>query len=160
MRLFAVLLGMMAVVLPVMAADDRQLQIEMQRYDQIMGRIQEQNNRLIGDIRALQRENEGLKKQLTAVQSKAESVSDRMQQVENVNVRNIEAAQTQINKRINAAENNQYDWGGKTRDCADLGVKHQQIKVVSKPDGGRTVRFLCFDGKALHLGTEIYDPQG
>lgn len=142
------------------SVSDRQMQVELQRNDQVMGRINDQNERLAGQVRSLERDNMMLKKALEAQNGRVEQLSDRLQQVENVNVRNVEAAQKQINQRINAQENNLYDWGGKTRDCPDIGVKHQQIKVVTKPDGGRTVRFLCFDGKAVHLGTEVHDPAG
>jgi predicted RNase H-like nuclease (RuvC/YqgF family) len=142
------------------SVSERQLQVELQRNDQVMGRLGEQNERLLGQVRSLERDNLMLKKALEAQNARVEQLSDRLQQVENVNVRNVEAAQKQINQRINAQENNLYDWGGKTRDCPDIGVKHQQIKVVTKPDGGRTVRFLCFDGKAVHLGTEVHDPAG
>lgn len=142
------------------SASDRQMQVELQRNDQVMGRLQEQNERLLGQVRAMERDNAALKKALESQNARVESLADRLQQIENVNVRNVEAAQRQINQRINASENNQYDWGGKTRDCPDIGVKHQQIKVVTKPDGAKTVRFLCFDGKAVHLGTEVHDPAG
>lgn len=139
---------------------DRQMQLELQRNDQVMGRISDQNERLLGQIRALERDNTALKKALETQHAKVEALSDRLQQVENVNVRNVEAAQRQLNQALNATQQNLYDWGGKTRNCPDIGVKHQQIKVVTKPDGGRTVRFLCFDGKAVHLGTEVHDPAG
>lgn len=142
------------------AVDDRQMQVELQRNDQVMGRLNEQNERLLGQVRTLERDNLMLKKELESQNARIEMMNDRVQKMENVNVRNVEAAQRQLNQAINAQQGNLYDWGGKTRDCPDIGVKHQQIKVVTKPDGGRTVRFLCFDGKAVHLGTEVHDPAG
>lgn len=142
------------------SASDRQMQVELQRADQVMGRVSEQNERLLGQVRSLERDNAGLKKALESQSARLESMNDRLQKMENVNVRNVEAAQRQLNQALNASQQNLYDWGGKTRDCPDIGVKHQQIKVVTKPDGGRTVRFLCFDGKAVHLGTEVHDPAG
>lgn len=142
------------------SASDRQMQVELQRADQVMGRVSEQNERLLGQVRSLERDNAALKKALESQSARLESMNDRLQKMENVNVRNVEAAQRQLNQALNASQQNLYDWGGKTRDCPDIGVKHQQIKVVTKPDGGRTVRFLCFDGKAVHLGTEVHDPAG
>lgn len=142
------------------ALDDRQMQLELQRYDQILGRLQAGNEQLMGQVRELQRENMALKKGLEAMSAKTEATADRMQKVENVNVRNVEAAQKQLNEALATQANNQYDWGGKTRDCPDIGVTHQQIKVQTKPDGSKTVRFLCFDGKPLHLGTEVHDVTG
>lgn len=142
------------------SAQDRQMQVELQRADQVMGRVSEQNERLLGQVRTLERDNAALKKALEAQNARVESLNDRLQKMENVSVRNVEAAQRQLNQALNASQQNLYDWGGKTRDCPDIGVKHQQIKVVTKPDGGRTVRFLCFDGKAVHLGTEVHDPAG
>ncbi|MCP5404721.1 MAG: hypothetical protein H6922_00635 [Pseudomonadaceae bacterium] len=142
------------------ALEDRAMQLELQRYDQIMGKLQSQNEQLMSQVRELQRENLALKKGLEAVAAKSEATADRMQQVENVNVRNVEAAQRQLNEALSAQANNRYDWGGQTRDCPEIGVKHQQIKVQTKPDGSKTVRFLCFDGKAVHLGTEVHDVTG
>lgn len=142
------------------ALDDRGVQLELQRYDQILGKLQSQNEQLMSQVRELQRENLALKKGVEAVMAKSEMTADRMQKVENVNVRNVEAAQKQLNEALAASNNNRYDWGGKTRDCPEIGVKHQQIKVQTKPDGSKTVRFLCFDGKPLHLGTEVHDVSG
>lgn len=160
MRLFAVIAAAALLASSAHALEDKQMSLELSRYDQVMGKMQEQNERLMGEVRQLERDNDGLKKSLQASQAKTDALADRMQQLENVNIRNVEAAQKQINQRMNASDNNLYDWGGKTRDCTELGVKHQQIKVVTKPDGSKTVRFLCFDGKAVHLGTELHDPQG
>lgn len=142
------------------ALDDKAFSIELQRYDQIIGKLQSQNDRLLGDVRDLQRQNLLLKKALETVQGKADAVADQMARVENVNVRNVEAAQKQLTMMMSTAENNKYDWGGKARDCTDLSVKHQQIKLVTDPNGTKTVKFLCFDGKALHLGTEVHDVAG
>ena len=151
--LFALLL------LPLLAnaADDRTLQLELQRYDLLMGKLQDQNTQLMSQVRELQRQNYDLAKQVQKIQAQTQTTYDRMQKVENVNVRNVEAAQKQLNEALSIANGNLFDWGGKSRDCADLGVKHQQLKMVAKPDGSRTVKFLCFDGKALHLGTEMHD---
>ncbi|MFZ2587187.1 MAG: hypothetical protein WAZ18_03565 [Alphaproteobacteria bacterium] len=153
----SVLLPATCLLLPAAyALDDRSIQVELQRYDLLMGKIQDQNTQLMSQVRELQRQNYDLVKRLDKMQAQTQSTYDQMQKVENVNVRNVESAQKQLNEALNRMDNNTYDWGGKTRDCADLGVKHQQIKVATKPDGSRTVRFLCFDGKAIHLGTEVY----
>lgn len=142
-------------LLPAYAADS--MQLELQRYDLLVGKLQDQNTQLMSQVRELQRQNYDIAKKLQAIQAQSQSTYDRMQKVENVNVRNVEAAQKQLNEALSAQQANLFDWGGKTRDCPDLGVKHQQIKVATKPDGSRTVTFLCFDGKALHLGTQVHD---
>jgi hypothetical protein len=158
MRLFAAALLAALFALPAHALEDKDLSLEMSRYDQVIGKLQDQNEQLMSQVRQLQRDNASFGKGLQAAQGKVDMLSDQLQQMQNVNVRNIEAAQKQLNQKMNATDNNALDWGSKTRDCTDLGVKHQQIKTVTKPDGSKTVRFLCFDGKALHLGTELHDP--
>lgn len=158
MRLLAAVATLALLAASAHALEDKSMSLELSRYDQVMGKLQENNDRLLGQVRQLERDNASLGKALQATQSKVDVLSDQLQQMQNVNVRNIEAAQKQLNQKMNATDNNALDWGSKTRDCTDLGVKHQQIKVVTKPDGAKTIRFLCFDGKAVHLGTELHDP--
>lgn len=139
------------------SAQDKDSVLQMQRYDQMVSRLQNQNEQLQQDIRTLQREVAGMKRTVEQAASKSDGVDDRLQTIENVKLNNLAAGQQQLLDKMRDPEV-KMDWGSGTRDCPELGNKHQQIKTVAKPDGSRTVRFLCFDGRALHLGTEVHAP--
>lgn len=137
------------------AADaEREASLQMSRYDQMIGRLTDSIERLQSDVRTLQRENAALVKKADAAEARANTVADQMQTLRNVEFGNIQAQQKQFNERL-IGQSDRYDWGSAQRDCAELGVKHQQIKTQSSPDGLRAVQFLCYDGKLLHLGTEM-----
>jgi uncharacterized phage infection (PIP) family protein YhgE len=148
-------LSALLVFVPAAYALDKETTLQLQRYDQLVGRLQNQNEGLMQDIRTLQREMAGMKSMVEAAASKAERATDSLQTLENVKINNLAAGQSQIMNKLKDPEV-KMDWGSSTRDCPELGNKHQQIKTVAKPDGSRTVRFLCFDGRALHLGTEVH----
>jgi gas vesicle protein len=118
----------------------RDLSLQFSRYDGIIGRLEAQNERLLQDIRALQREQARVTKVVDGQQQEIQGGIDQLQEFKNTEIENIK----------------QSFWGSGTRDCKELGVKHQQIKVTVKPDGSESVRFLCFDGKPLMLGAERY----
>ncbi|HEX2858964.1 MAG TPA: hypothetical protein VHP58_02025 [Alphaproteobacteria bacterium] len=125
-------------------------------YEQMVGKLQQQITQLQSDMRELQRQNQQMSKLVQDANIKSGSVSDRVQEMQNVNLVNVTAAQKQLSQQN--SEILKKLWGESKRDCPDLDAKHQQIKVLTRPDGGRSVRFLCFDGKAVHLGTEVHDP--
>lgn len=159
MRLLLVTGLMVAVTAGAVAQDNarqvREQSLQSSRYELLLGKIQDQNEQLMQQVRALQKANDALAKDVQASNAKAQNVSDEMQRLKNTQLQNITAAQKQLADKVSVA----YDkmpWGEGQRDCTDLGVKHQQLKVSVKPDGTRSVRFLCFDGKALHLGSELY----
>jgi uncharacterized protein YoxC len=143
----------------VMAQDNarsvREQSLQASRYELLLGKLQSQNEDLMGQVRSLQKANDALAKDVQAASAKAQNVSDEMQKLKNTQLQNISAAQKQLNDKVNNVSG-KMPWGDSQRDCAEIGVKHQQIKVSMKPDGSRSVRFLCFDGKALLLGSEIY----
>jgi hypothetical protein len=122
------------------AISQRDLSLQLSRYDGIIGRLEAQNERLMQDIRALQREQGRVTKLVDGQQAEIQGGIDNLQEFKNTEIENIK----------------QSFWGSGTRDCKELGVKHQQIKVTMKPDGMESVRFLCFDGKPLLLGAEKY----
>jgi hypothetical protein len=122
------------------AISQRDLSLQLSRYDSIIGRLEAQNERLMQDIRALQREQGRVTKLVDGQQAEIQGGIDNLQEFKNTEIENIK----------------QSFWGSGTRDCKELGVKHQQIKVTMKPDGMESVRFLCFDGKPLLLGAEKY----
>lgn len=147
--------GLATVTLPVRAEVDMNLQLS--RYDQMIDRLNKQNEQLMGEVRQLQRDNLMLKKTVDEAQSRAQNISDDMQKLQNMTVGNLQTGQKQLAERVSQLNQKTTAWGDGTRDCADLKVKHQQIKVMTSPDGNRSVKFLCYDGKVLHLGTEVHD---
>ena len=157
--------GMLVVALMVLAtgsalAQDnakavREASLQASRYELLLGKLQDQNEQLQTQVRALQRANEMLAKDVQAGSAKSQQVADEMQRLKNTQLQNMNAAQKQLADKVNSVSD-KTPWGDAQRDCAEIGVKHQQIKVSMKPDGTRSVRFLCFDGKALLLGSEVY----
>ena len=134
----------------------REQNLQMSRYEQLIGKLMDQNEKLQSDIRIMQRQQEALLKDVESANANSRNAMDEMQRLKNTNLQNVQAAQRQMAESMALVKNKL--WGDGTRDCADLSVKHQQIKVMMKPDGSKSVRFLCFDGKALLLGSELYMP--
>jgi hypothetical protein len=157
MKTLVLALGLLVLNLPTFAQSAKETTLQFQRTDQLIGRLEEQNKQFLQDIRTLQRENARLTQLIESAAIKADRTADQLQQLENVKLNNLAAGQQQIMGKL-TDDNVRMDWGSGTRDCPELGNKHQQIKTVTKPDGTRTVRFLCFDGRALHLGTEVHSP--
>lgn len=153
-----ILLGLF--VLPAVAQDagrtERDASLQMSRYEQAIGKLQQQNEQLQSDIRSLQRTNAELQKSMETANNRVQSVADEVQRFQNTDVLNIQNSQKQLSGRIEALDAKGPVWGDGQRDCSEIGVKHQQIKVAVKPDGSRGVRYLCFDGKVLLLGSEVY----
>ena len=118
----------------------RELNQALSRYDAAIARMETQNERLMGELRSLQREQERATKLVDSQQSQIQGGIDGLQEFRNTVIENIKSS----------------FWGSGKRDCKDLGVKHQQIKVTLSPDNTESVRFLCFDGKPLLLGAEKY----
>lgn len=106
----------------------RDMSLQMSRYEQMIGKMDQRLEAMQSALRDMQRKNDELEKDL-------------------------QTAKAKMNEEKEEAPT---PWGEGQRDCTALGVKHQQLKVTVKPDGTRGVRFLCFDGKALHLGSESY----
>ncbi len=112
----------------------------LSRYDAVIARMEAQNERLMSELRALQRDQDRVTKLVESQQGKIQEGIDGLQEFRNTELENIR----------------QSFWGSGTRDCKDLGVRHQQIKVTLNPEGTESVRFLCYDGKPLLLGAEKY----
>ena len=146
MKTHFLLTGFLAlmVAVPTFAQDTnraaREASLNMSRYDAVIAKLESQNDRLMQDIRTLQRQQDRLAKAAEDAQRQFKEAQDMLTDFRNTEFPNLKASQ----------------WGEGTRDCAGLGVKHQQIKVTMKPDGMESVRFLCFDGKPLLLGSERY----
>lgn len=116
-------------------------------------RVVQMNEQLLKDIRDLQRNVDHLYKMNEEKDKKIADLLDQVLKIENVEVSNLKAGQKGLYDQVPA-----FTWGQTTRNCESIGSKHQQIEMVKSEDGSRTLRFLCFDGKAIHLGTEINTP--
>ena len=153
--LAATALALFLLATPAQAADpERELSLQMSRYDQMIGRLTDTVERLQSEVRTLQRENATLAKQVKEAENRAMLVSDQMQTLKNVEFGNLQAQQKDFNQRL-IGQSDKYDWGSAQRNCDEIGVKHQQIKTQVSPDGLRAVQFLCYDGRLLHLGTQM-----
>lgn len=149
LSLFGVLLTLPAVSV---ALTDREINLQFSRSDQLIGRVQEENDRLKGQIRQLERDNAALKKSFADVEAQLIKINDDILRFQNVDLSNLKAGQKRLYDSIPVL-----NWGTETRACKDLG-EHQQIKVSQSPDGSHTLRYLCYDGRPLHLGTEVHTP--
>lgn len=161
MRLFGlILLGFMMLGQGVVAQSmSKETSLNLSRYDQMLDRVMKQNEQLMADMRALERTMGVVKGDMQKATDKVFRVSDDQQELSNTVLQDQGMGLKQLNGRMAKVESMLAEvWGSGQRDCAILGVKHQQVKVTSRPDGSRTVRLLCYDGKPLHLGTEVYDP--
>lgn len=116
-------------------------------------RVVQMNEQLLKDIRDLQRNVDHLYKMNEEKDKKIADLLDQTLKIENVELSNIKAGQKGLYDQVPS-----FTWGQSTKDCDSIGSKHQQIEMVKSEDGSRTLRFLCFDGKAIHLGTEINTP--
>ena len=142
---------------------DRKVEIEIRRLDQRLSRLSDENERLMKDVRALQRENADLLKKNTLLEKKANEAFDDVTRMKNTDMANLVAADKQIIERLDRIQGHvdketaTWNWGSQTRDCKEIGT-HQQIQSVRSADSRFTLRYLCFDGRAIHLGTELNQP--
>lgn len=145
------LLGVAAVAQAEDAITTRELNQMLSRYDATLARMETQNEKLMSELRSLQREQMRVSKLVEVQQLK---VDDNADIVQNLKTTELDTFRTAVKDDMQTLRQN--FWGESQRDCAQLGVKHQQIKVTTSPDGTESVRFLCFDGKPLLLGAEKY----
>ncbi|MFZ2620615.1 MAG: hypothetical protein WAX89_07065 [Alphaproteobacteria bacterium] len=128
---------------------DRETEQYLQRYDQLIQRVQQENDRLLKQIDENRRVIGDMALEQDALKKQVEMLSDSLQTTQNLEVNNLKASQQKIFNDIALL-----NWGTEKRDCPGIG-HHQQIGVAKSPDGAKTLRYLCFDGRALHLGTEL-----
>lgn len=167
MRLLVALL-----LLPLVAGAqgaDRATEIELQRIDQRMVTIVEENDFLKRQMRILEKDNAEMKAQMEKLLKQTTGLNDDMIRVLNVDIPNFHASQIQFEDKLKNDYNADYDafresinkredefnWGHLERACPEVGAKHQEVKWVSKDEGKTTLQFLCFDGKVLHMGTQL-----
>ncbi len=129
----------------------REVQTEFVRVDQRVDRLQEEKTLLLQQLRALEKDNQQLHQLVDDLIKKHTQLTDNVIRLENTDITNLRAAQKRLYDDIPV-----YNWGTETRDCLGIG-QHQQINTVRSEDGNYSLRYLCFDGKAIHLGTESHN---
>lgn len=142
----------MALVFSAQAQDRPDLMVQFKRYDQLIYEMQQENERLMRDMRTMQRNNDELTKQVTDLQGRVNKFADDLLKVENIEIRNLQAGQQKLFDQLPVL-----NWGTEKRNCEGIGL-HQQIKNVQSEDKTLTLRYLCYDGRTLHLGTEVHAP--
>lgn len=168
MRLLLLSLVMCSALTPLAHAQsmdsiERKMELEVQRLDQRLSRLNEQNEQHLRNIRELQRDNEELKRQVEFMSKKAGMAVDDVTKMRNTDVANLVATDKQLAEKIDIINKHIekqtpiWDWGSRSRDCENVG-KHLQIQSVRGGDGAHTLRYLCYDGRPLHLGTEVNLP--
>lgn len=142
---------------------DEETMTEIRRLDQRIGGYADNIQQLMRDVRSLERRNDKLQEELEEAQEAAKLATDTMQRMQNTDIANLIATDKQLAQRVNAISehiDNQtgtWNWGSKSRGCEDVG-EHQQIQTVRSADGQFSLRYLCYDGRAIHLGTEVNLP--
>tara|TARA_Y100000782_G_scaffold41136_1_gene45925 strand:- start:363500 stop:364009 length:510 start_codon:yes stop_codon:yes gene_type:complete len=142
---------------------DSETMTEIRRLDQNMSDLNRKMESIMRDIRELQRGIDKIGKESSLASKNAEETSDALTRTQNTDIANLVAVDKQIAQRLNALAKHMeeqtptWNWGSETRSCDDVG-KHQQIQSVRSADGQFTLRYLCFDGRPLHLGTEVNLP--
>lgn len=130
---------------------DKETQLELRRLEQRVGRVMDTNKQLVQDLRQLEKFSQNMLSAQEILEDKLNQITDTIVKIQNVDIANLRAGQKGIYDQLPL-----FTWGEDTEECTDIGSKHQQINSVKSDDGMRTLRFLCFDGKAIHLATEYH----
>ena len=140
-------------------AIDREVQTEISRLDAGLGRNQKQMTDIMSQLRTLERKLDALGKKVDEMDASVSQATDDVMRIQNTSIANLAATDKQFAARLDgfAKQDEAWNWGTQTRDCEGLG-KHQQIQNVQSADRKYTLRYLCFDGRAVHLGTEVNLP--
>lgn len=136
----------------------KQNEIEFQRLTQDIARLKQENEQHAIYVRKLEQANDELTKQVTETNKRVDDLIDLWVNFENVSLPNLVSADKTLANRINETNNHIteqtpiWNWGEMSRDCKEIGT-HQQVKTVLSKDGMSSTRYLCFDGKVIHLNT-------
>ena len=148
---------------PAVFALDAETLTEVRRIDQRISGFSDNIQQILQDVRTLQRKMEKIERIQTENAEKIKEFSDTIIRMQNTDIANLIAVDKQLAQRLNSTTNHiekettTWNWGSEARGCEDVG-KHQQIQSVRSADGKFSLRYLCFDGKAIHLGTEVNLP--
>jgi len=141
----------------------KQNELEFKRIDQELKQLKDQNLQLSKYIRELEVKNEKINKKMGLSEKRVEDLLDLWVNFENVSLPNLSAADKTLAEKIKKTddkitkETSSWNWGELSRDCPTLG-KHQQVKTVITKDKTASIKYLCFDGKVIHLKTESNIP--
>lgn len=149
-KLGCMLVACAVMVSPFTFAIDRDTEIEMRRFEQLLGREQETNRQLLQDVRQLQRQMDSLIKMVEAVETKKDELSDLVVNMQNVDIANLKSGQQNLYDNIDVL-----NWGDKDRPCPEIKAVHQQITTLIRDDKQVTTKSLCYDGKVLHLESAL-----
>lgn len=154
MKQVLIILTLLAAWVPLQApaALDEDVELHIKRLDSLIGRLQQENDRLLKDFHQIKRENRAIKAENKKVMEALNRVEDDLLRLNNTDLANLKANQQKIFDTLPTL-----DWGTQKRDCKNLGA-HQQIKNVRSADKNYTLRYLCYDGQTIHLGTEVHQP--
>ena len=153
MRLFLSTVAASLMVVAPSFAIEPAVELEVMGLQQRFARVMELNEQLMVDLRDLQRKVDHLYKINEDQDQKYNDLVDTLLKLENISIANLNSGQKGLYEQIP-----NFTWGQGAEDCPKIGSKHQQINMVKSEDGTRSMRFLCFDGKAIHLGTEVNSP--
>lgn len=136
----------------------KQNEVEFKRIYQESAQLKKNLEKQASYIRQLEKQNNELAKQVAASSKRIDDLIDLWVNFENVSLPNLVSSDKALAERIN--ETNNYikeqtpvwNWGEQSRECPDVG-KSQQVRTVQSNDGMASTRYLCFDGKVLHLNT-------
>ncbi|MCP4354917.1 MAG: hypothetical protein GY793_04655 [Proteobacteria bacterium] len=137
----------------------KQNDFEFKRVDQELKYLKQQNLKLFQYIRELEVKNDQTAKKMKLSEKKVEDLLDLWVNFENVSLPNLTAADKTLAERVKKADDKIKEhviietWGELARDCPTIG-KHQQVKTITTKDKTANIKYLCFDGKVLHLKTE------
>lgn len=136
----------------------KQNEVEFKRLNQEVARLKNENDQRAIHMRQVEKQNDDLRKQVVAINKRLDDLLDLWVNFENVSLPNLVAADSALAKRINETNNHIkeqtpiWNWGEESRNCNGIGTS-QQVKTVQSKDGTSATRYLCFDGKVLHLNT-------
>lgn len=141
----------------------KQNEVEFKRLNQEIHQFKKTLDERAVYIRQLEVANAELTKQVTATNKRVDDLLDLWVNFENISLPNLISSDKTLATRINDVnghikeQTEIWNWGELSRDCPKIG-KHQQVRTIQTEDGSASVRYLCFDGKVLHLNTNSNIP--
>ena len=148
---------------PALFALDKETRREIQRLDQRISGYADNIQQIMRNMRSIERKVESIQKDFQATKEASTTASDLTQRLLNKDIANLVSTDKQLAQRLNALtkhieeQTGTWNWGSRSRKCEDVG-EHQQIQTVRSSDDQYSLRYLCYDGRAIHLGTEVNLP--
>ena len=142
---------------------DREVATEIQRLESAQARADDRLQTVLQQLRGLERKMDDLQKKVLQFEKAATTAADSVERLSNTDLANLTSAHQALSKQLQSykteieAQAKDWTWGSNNRDCED-GAKHQQIRSMQSADRKYTLRYLCFDGRLIHLGTDVNLP--